>query len=133
MRVIGYAIIGSEAVLCRIICKIRLKMAENGHVAQLLKQMPKLGIFLSAILCHGDCHTGTGTPYRVFILETRVQRTHIQLLHALDGPKQSLGGRDMTIFCPNVAQMSHCRRKGLNYGRQSLTHVSRPAPAASGH
>ena len=43
MRVVGYAITGSEAVLCKIICKIRLKMAENGHVAQFLKW----------------CHTGT--------------------------------------------------------------------------
>ena len=31
MRVVGYAITGSEAVLCRIICEIRLKMAENGR------------------------------------------------------------------------------------------------------
>ena len=43
MRVVDYSITGTETVLGRIKCEIRIKMAENGHVAQLLKQ----------------CHTGT--------------------------------------------------------------------------
>ena len=47
MRAVGYAMTGTEAVLCRIIFEIRLKMAKNGHVAQLLKR----------------CHTATCGSY----------------------------------------------------------------------
>ena len=75
--------------------------------------MPKIGTFFSVIVCHGDCHTGTGMSHGDLKLEIRVRRMHTQLQRALNGPKKSLGGQDMIIF-PNVATMLQRQRKGLS-------------------
>ena len=76
------------------------------------QKSPKLGIFLSAILCHKKCHTGTGTSHDVLKSETRARRTHTQVLRALDWSKRSSGGQDMSI-CPNVKLMRHRGRRWL--------------------
>ena len=72
----------------------------------------KIGTFSIVILCHRNCHTGTGTSLGVLKMKTHVWRTHTQFLHALDWPHLSSEGQDM-IICSNVALMLYWCQKGL--------------------
>ena len=73
----------------------------------------KFGIFVSTILCHRYCRSGSGTSYGALKLKTRVWRMYTQVLCALDWPQRSSGGGRGMIICLNDAQMTHRWRKGL--------------------
>ena len=78
----------------------------------LVKKTLKNWDIFSATSCHGDCHTGTETSHGVLKSDIRVQGTHTQFRHALNGLKRSSGVRDMNLF-PNVATMLQHPRKRL--------------------
>ena len=65
----------------------------------------QFGTCFSALLCHGDCHIGTGMSCDVFKLETGVWKMYIQVLHAFSWPRRSSSCRDM-MFCTNDSQVS---------------------------
>ena len=55
------------------------------------QKMLKIGTFLSATLCHRDCHTGTETSHGVLKSKIRVRGMYIPFQRALNGPKRSSG------------------------------------------